>query len=79
MVVTHHKNNDSQEIQSERIKIRCIELLKLLDSNQVKKRLDVLLEATKGNGTDLKFFDRWEYNNEQITAISESKIGRAHV
>lgn len=72
MVITHHKNNDSQEIQSERIKIRCIELLKLMDSNAVKKRLDVLLEATKGNGTDLKFLDRWGYNDEQITAISES-------
>ena len=72
MVITHHKNNHSQEIQSERIKIRCIELLKLLDSNAVKKRLDVLLEATKGNGTDLKFLDRWGYNDEQITAISES-------
>ena len=72
MVITHHKNHDSQEIQSERIKIRCIELLKLLDSNAVKKRLDVLLEATKGNGTDLKFLDRWGYNDEQITAISES-------
>ena len=72
MEITHHKNNDSQEIQSERIKIRCIELLKLLDSNAVKKRLDVLLEATKGNGTDLKFLDRWGYNDEQITAISDS-------
>ena len=72
MVITHHKNNNSQEIQSERIKIRCIELLKLLDSNAVKKRLDVLLEATKGNGTDSKFLDRWGYNDEQITAISES-------
>lgn len=72
MVITHHKNNDSQEIQSERIKIRCIELLKLLDSHAVKKRLDVLLDATKGNGTDLKFFDRWGYDDEQITAISES-------
>lgn len=72
MVITHHKNNDSQEIQSERIKMRCIELLKLLDSNEVKKRLDILLEATKGKGTDLKFLERWGYNDEQITAISES-------
>jgi len=53
MVITHHDNNDSQEIQSERIKIRCIELLKLLDSTQVKNRLDVLLEATKGSIDDL--------------------------
>ena len=72
MVITHRKNNDPQEIQSERIKIRCIELLKLLDSTQVKKRLDVLLEATKGNGTDLKFLNRWNYNDEQINAIIES-------
>ncbi len=72
MVITHRKNNDPQEIQSERIKIRCIELLKLLDSTQVKKRLDVLLEATKGSGTDLEFINKWGYNDEQINAISES-------
>ena len=72
MIITHQNNNDPQKIQSERIKIRCIELLKLLDSNQVKKRLDILLEATKGNGEDMKFLTRWGYNNEQINAISES-------
>ena len=72
MVITHGKNNDIQEFQSERIKIRCIELLKLLDSTQVKKRLDVLLEGIKGNGKDLKFLNRWGYNGEQINAITDS-------
>ena len=72
MVIRHRNNKDPQEIQSERIKTRCIELLKLLDSTQVKKRLDVLLEATKGNGTDLKFLNKWGYNDVQINAISES-------
>ena len=72
MIITHRDNKDPQEIQSERIKIRCIELLKLLDSTLVKKRLDVLLDATKGNGTDLKFLNKWGYNDEQINAISES-------
>ena len=72
MIITHRKNKDPQETQSERIKIRCIELLKLLDSTQVKKRLDVLLEATKGSGTDLEFINKWGYNDEQINAISES-------
>ena len=72
MIISHRMNKDPQEIQSERIKIRCIELLKLLDSTQVKKRLDVLLEATKGNGTDLKFINKWGYNDKQINAISES-------
>ena len=72
MVITHREKNDPQEIQSERIKIRCIELLKLLDSNKVKKRLEVLLEATKGNGEDLEFLNLWGYNDAQINAISES-------
>ena len=72
MIITHRMNKDPQGFQSERIKIRCIELLKLLDSTQVKKRLDVLLEATKGNGKDLKFLNRWGYNDEQVNAISES-------
>jgi len=72
MIITHRNNKDPQEFQSKRIKIRCIELLKLLDSTQVKKRLDVLLEATKGNGTDLNFLNKWGYNDEQINAISES-------
>ena len=72
MIITHRKNKDPQELQSERIKVRCIELLKLLDSNQVKQRLDVLLEATKGNGSDLKFIKKWGYDYEQINAISES-------
>ena len=72
MIIAHRKNKDPQEIQSKRIKIRCIELLKLLDSTQVKKRLDVLHEATKGNGKDLKFLNKWGYNDEQIKAISES-------
>ena len=72
MIITHRNNKDPQEIQSERIKIRCIELLKRLDSTKVKKRLDVLLEATKGNGKDLNFLNKWGYNDEQINAISES-------
>ena len=72
MIITHRMNKDPQGIQSERIKIRCIELLKLLDSTQVKKRLDVLLDATKGTGTDLIFLKKWGYNDEQINAISES-------
>ena len=72
MIITHRNNKDPQEIQSKRIKIRCIELLKLLDSTQVKKRLDVLHEATKGNGKDLMFLNKWGYSDEQIKAISES-------
>ena len=72
MIVKHQENKDPLEYQSKRIKIRCIELLKHLDSALVKKRLDVLLDATKGNGEDMHFLDRWGYNEKQINAISES-------
>ena len=72
MVVKHREKKDPLEYQSKRIKIRCIELLKLMDSNQVNNRLSLLLDATKGNGEDLKFLDRWGYNEKQIEAISES-------
>ena len=72
MIITHRMNKDPHITQSERIRIRCIELLKLLDSNQVEKYLSVLLEATKGNGAELKFLNRWDYNDEQINAITES-------
>lgn len=72
MVIEHQKNNNSQQMQSERIRTRCIELLKLLDSNKVKTRLEILLEATKGNGKDLEFLNRWGYSNEQKQAISKS-------
>ena len=72
MCIQHRKKNDPRKIQSERIKIRCIELLKLLDSKQVKKRLDTLLDATKGHGSDLEFINRWGYNDEQINEISKS-------
>ena len=72
MLIEHRNNKDPLENQSKRIKNRCIELLKLLDSKQVKKRLDLLLDATKGEGEDLQFFDKWGYNEEQINAISES-------
>ncbi len=72
MVIEHQKNNNSQQMQSERIRTRCIELLKLMDSNKVKSRLEILLEATKGNGKDLELLNRWGYSNEQRQAISKS-------
>ncbi len=72
MVIEHQKNNHSQQMQSERIRTRCIELLKLLDSSKVKTRLEILLEGTKGKGKDLEFLNRWGYSNEQRQAISQS-------
>ena len=72
MVIEHKKNNNPQHLKSERIRKRCIEILRLLDSYKVKKRLEILFDATKGIGKDVEFFSRWGYNFEQIKAISES-------
>ena len=35
-----------------------------------KDRLEILLDATRGKGKDLAFLKRWNYDNEQIIAIS---------
>ena len=66
------KMTKTNKFDQARSKKRSVKLLKLLDTNQVKKRLEVLLNATKGNGQDLKFLNRWGYSNEQINAITES-------
>ncbi len=70
----HHKKNTEYELQSasERIKERCIDLLKKLESTLVKKRLDLLIAATEGEGEDVQFFNRWGYDVEQRLAIAES-------
>lgn len=73
MAIFHKRNkNSDQQNSSERIKRRCIELLRLLEAKLVKERLEVLLEATQGNGKDVEFLRRWNYDEEQISAISES-------
>ncbi len=70
----HHKRNKNHEMHSssERIKRRCIDLLKILDTNSVKKRVEILLSATQGEGSDTVFLERWNYDNEQKAAIKES-------
>ncbi|KGG12004.1 MULTISPECIES: hypothetical protein [Prochlorococcus] len=73
MEIFHQRKNDSdQKNTSHRIKVRCIDLLKVLDSKSVKDRLVKLLEGLKGNGEDVYFIKKWGYDSEQISAISES-------
>ena len=73
MVIEHKRNGDiSTSYKSERIKNRCIELLKLLDTNIVKKLLESLLQSLKGNGDYFQFLKKWGYDNEQKIAISNS-------
>ena len=70
----HHKRNNSPDMQaaSEKINQRCIELLRILEPTSVKKQLELLLNATKGNGPYIEFLNRWHYDNDQKASIAES-------
>ncbi len=69
-----HKRDANYDLQarSEKIKQRCIELLRNLDPNSVKRKLELLLEALEGKGEEIKFINRWNYDTEQKLAIAES-------
>ncbi len=73
MELHHHQNqNLGQEAISGRIKQRCIELLKLLEPNFVKIKLENLLLALQEEGKDADFFNKYNYDNEQKKAIEIS-------
>ena len=70
----HHQLNKKpdQKAASENIQRRCIELLRLLEPHSVKKRLEILLEGTKGKGKDLDFLSRWNYDDAQKKEIAKA-------
>ena len=72
MVVHHHKQSDDlQAAGSERVNLRCTELLRQLEPNAVKARLEQLLEAAAHNkGDDVSFLERWGYDKHQKEAIT---------
>ena len=71
MALHHQRSGDaSQQGASERVQARCTELLRGLEPQAVKQRLEILLEATAGEGEDVVFLDRWGYDPEQRTAIA---------
>ena len=74
MAVTHGRSGDSaQQAGSQRVRIRCSELLRQLEPTLVKERLEQLLEATVDNtGADVAFLEKWGYDAEQRVAISKS-------
>ncbi len=74
MSIYHTRNNsETQSFKSDRIKNRCIELLKLLESSLVKILLESLLEGTiDGEGDYKDFLNRWNYDKEQKAAIERS-------
>ena len=74
-MAVHHRNNndDEQAAGSERVNQRCSELLRKLDSQRVKDRLEILLEAANhSRGEDLAFLERWGYDDHQKRAIGDA-------
>ena len=74
MKVKHESDqNFIQRDSSERIKQRCIELLKLLQPHLVKDRVEKLLNTINGDGADdANFLKRWGFDIEQKKAIISS-------
>jgi hypothetical protein len=71
MALHHQRQEDgTMQASSERVHERCVELLRLLEPQAVKQRLETLLEATAGRGDDVAFLDRWGYDAEQRAAIA---------
>ncbi len=71
MALHHRRAGDGgQQAASERVAARCTELLRLLEPVAVKGRLEILLAATRGDGDDVAFLDRWGYDAEQRAAIA---------
>ena len=81
-MVVHHRNSgdEAQAMGSERVNQRCTELLRQLDSQRVKERLETLLDAAShSRGDDLSFLERWGYDDEQKNAIGEAVEAVAEV
>jgi hypothetical protein len=72
MVLHHQRHGDAgQQAGSERVQARCTELLRQLEPEAVKRRLESLLAASRdGRGEDVAFLDRWGYDAEQRQAIT---------
>lgn len=72
MALHHQRAGDpAQQGSSERVSARCTELLRQLEPDAVKTRLETLLAAARdGAGDDVAFLDRWGYDAEQKAAIA---------
>lgn len=73
MSVHHGRTQDENLAEgSLRVRSRCIDLLQVLDLNQVKGRLEQLLEGLDSKGEDQNFLERWGYDEEQREAIKQT-------
>ncbi|MFO0040161.1 MAG: hypothetical protein ACK522_14635 [Synechococcaceae cyanobacterium] len=74
MVLAHGRAGDSErQAASERVQARSRELLRHLEPQAVKARLETLLAAAAdGVGEDVAFLDRWGYDLDQRAAIAQA-------
>lgn len=72
MTLHHRRAGDAaQQAASERVSARCTELLRQLEPEAVKQRLETLLAAARDDaGEDVAFLERWGYDAEQKAAIA---------
>ena len=78
MALQHQRSGDqAQQAGSEQVNARCTELLRLLEPDLVKQRLEQLLEGCDNRGDDVAFLKRWGYDDEQKRAISSSALAVA--
>ena len=79
MAVHHGRQGDApQQARSERVRERASELLRLLQPQEVKQRLEVLLEAAQAEaGPDVEFLERWGYDSAQKQAIAAAVLAVA--
>ena len=71
MAVQHRRNQDGVSAQaSQRVSERSRSLLRLLEPNLVKLRLESLLAGTRGEGQDVDFLERWGYDAQQRDQIA---------
>lgn len=73
MAVEHQRSGDAGHQEgSERVTRRSIDLLRQLDPQGVSVRLEAMRKALKGEGDDVIFLKRWNYDDAQKEAIAAS-------
>jgi len=71
MAVHHQRNQDGvSAMASQRVSERSRALLRLLEPNLVKGRLESMLAGTRGEGQDVDFLAWWGYDAEQLDQIA---------
>jgi hypothetical protein len=72
MALHHERVNSRAQMEgSLRVRERCRDLLRQLETGEVTSRLQTLLAAARdGEGEDTTFLDRWGYDRDQKAAIA---------